>query len=90
MEVGFWRRWRNKYLQTLQTRSRWLTDNPNIDVDDLVIIKDSQTPPLKWRMGRVTEVFPGADKVVRVVRLKTATGTLTRPVVKVVKLPTNV
>lgn len=86
---AFWRRWRNEYLQTLQTRSRWVTDTPNISVDDMVIIKDAQTLPLKWRMGRVIEVLPGADKVVRVVRLQTATGTVTRPVVKVVKLPTD-
>lgn len=76
-------------MQTLQTRSRWLTDAPNIAVDDLVIIKDPQMPPLKWRMGRVTEVVLGAVKVVRVVRLRTTTGTLTRPVVKIVKLPND-
>lgn len=83
---AFWRRWRNEYLQTLQTRSRWTNDAPNIVVDDMVVIKDANAPPLKWRMGRVIEVLPGADKVVRVVRLRTATGIVTRPVVKVVKL----
>ncbi|CAI6371615.1 unnamed protein product [Macrosiphum euphorbiae] len=82
----FWRRWRNEYLQTLQIRSRWTNDSPNISVDDMVVIKDPHTPPLKWRMGRVIEVLPGSDNVVRVVRLRTATGILTRPVVKVVKL----
>lgn len=86
---SFWRRWRNEYLQTLQVRNRCITDAPNIAVGDVVIVKDANTPPLKWRMGRVTEVLPGADKVVRVVRLLTAAGTLTRPVVKVVKLPTD-
>ncbi|XP_060871407.1 uncharacterized protein LOC132945655 [Metopolophium dirhodum] len=83
---AFWRRWRNKYLQTLQIRSRWTNDSPNISVDDMVVIKDAHTPPLKWRMGRVIEVLAGSDNVVRVVRLRTATGILTRPVVKVVKL----
>eukprot|EP00102_Acyrthosiphon_pisum_P021737 XP_016658947.1 PREDICTED: uncharacterized protein LOC107883439 [Acyrthosiphon pisum] len=83
---AFWRRWRNEYLQTLQIRSRWTNDAPNIVVDDMVVIKDAHAPPLKWRMGRVIDVLPGADKVVRVVRLRTATGIVTRPVVKVVKL----
>lgn len=59
----------------------------NLAINDLVIIKEPNIPPLRWRMARVEQVFPGADGVVRVVGLRTATGTLTRPVVKVVKLP---
>jgi len=86
---SFWRRWRNEYLQTLQTRNRWVTDCPNITVNDLVIIKDAHAAPLRWKLGRVIEVFPGSDKIVRVVRLQTSTGILTRPVVKIVKLPVN-
>jgi hypothetical protein len=85
----FWRRWRNEYLNTLQMRNRWMTDVPNISVNDMVIIKEPNVPPLQWRMARVQEVFPGADGVVRVIRVRTATGTFTRPVVKVVKLPSS-
>uniref|UniRef100_A0A2S2NNC8 Integrase catalytic domain-containing protein n=1 Tax=Schizaphis graminum TaxID=13262 RepID=A0A2S2NNC8_SCHGA len=84
---AFWRRWRDEYLQTLQTRGRWTTDTPNLTVDDLVIVKDPHTPPLTWRMARILDTVPGTDGVVRVVRLRTSTGVLTRPVVKVVKLP---
>jgi len=86
---AFWRRWRSEYLQTLQIRSRWTKDAPNIEVNDMVVIKDAHAPPLKWRMGRVIEVLPGSDQVVRVVRLRTDTGIVTRPVVKVVKLITH-
>jgi len=84
---SFWRRWRDKYLNTLQTRNRWINESPNISVNDMVIVKEPNVPPLRWRMARVQEVFPGADGVVRVVRLHTTTGTFTRPVVKIVKLP---
>jgi hypothetical protein len=75
----FWRRWRNEYLQTLQMRSWWLNDAPNLQVGDMVVIKDAQLPPLKWRMGLVVVVLPGADQVVRVVQLQTAIGMVTRP-----------
>ncbi|CAI6354007.1 unnamed protein product [Macrosiphum euphorbiae] len=85
---AFWRRWRDEYLQTLQTRGRWTADAPNLVVDDIVVVKDPHSPPLTWRMARVIETVPGADGVVRVVRLRTPTGLLTRPVAKVVKLPT--
>jgi hypothetical protein len=70
-------------------RNRWTTDVPNIAVNDMVIIKEPNVPPLQWRMARVQEVFPGADGVVRVIRVRTDTGTFTRPVVKVVKLPSS-
>ncbi|XP_022161164.1 uncharacterized protein LOC111027210 [Myzus persicae] len=56
---AFWRRWRSEYLQTLQIRSKWTKDAPNIEVNDIVVIKDAHAPPLKWRMGRVIEVIPG-------------------------------
>jgi len=87
---SFWRRWRNEYLNTLQMRNHWTTDVPNIYVNDMVIIKEPNVLSLRWRMVRVQNVFPGADGVVvRVVCLCTSTGTFTRPVVKVVKLPST-
>lgn len=84
---SFWRRWHSEYLNTLQIRNRWTHDMPNIAVNDMVIVKEPNVPPLRWRMARVQEVLPGTDGIVRVVRLRTATGTLTRPVVKIVTLP---
>ncbi|KAJ8943658.1 hypothetical protein NQ318_005660 [Aromia moschata] len=53
----------------------------------VVLIKDDSSPPLHWRVGRVLETHPGSDNVVRVVTLKTALGTLKRPVVKLCPLP---
>lgn len=86
---SFWKRWRTEYLQTLQPRGRWTSDQPSLKVNDMVVIKDAQASPLSWPLGRITEVMPGADVVVRVVRVKTKNGTYMRPVVKLVKLPTT-
>lgn len=55
----------------------------------MVVIKDNQSPPASWRLGRITEVNPGTDAVVRVVKLITSKGELTRPVTKLVLLPTE-
>jgi len=55
----------------------------------MVVIKDNQSPPTAWRLGRVLSVMPGTDGVVRVARVLTAQGELTRPVVKLVLLPTE-
>lgn len=58
-------------------------------MNDLVIIVDNQTPPLMWRSGRILEVLPGKDGVVRVARVLTQQGQLMRPVTKLVVLPTQ-
>jgi len=82
---AFWRRW---YLTTLQECSKWTTGSPPVKVDNKVVIVNNQSPPLSWRMGRIIELLPGSDRQVRVVRLLTSAGTVTRPVVKIVLLPT--
>lgn len=43
---------------------------------------EENSSPLKWKLGRIIEILPGADKLVRSVILKTATGTFKRPIAK--------
>ncbi|XP_025193649.1 uncharacterized protein LOC112593471 [Melanaphis sacchari] len=86
---AFWRRWSGEYLTTLQERSKWTEGVPNLKVKDMVVLVDNQSPPLMWRLGRVVELLPGADGHVRVARLMTRLGEITRPVVKLVPLPAN-
>ena len=47
------------------------------------------TFPTFRRLGRVLEVLPGKDGVVRVARVLTSCGVVTRPAVKLVLLPVN-
>lgn len=82
-----WSRWQQEYLQTLQYRPKWTTHQDNLKIGDLVVVHESNAPPLTWKLGRITGVSPGADGVVRVIQLKTATGTLSRPALKVSRLP---
>lgn len=86
---AFWRRWSNEYLTTLQERSKWTQRVNNINVNDMVVIIDNHSSPLMWRLGRVIEVTPGTDNVVRVAKVLTNTGPITRPVVKLVPLPVD-
>ena len=85
----FCRRWKDEYLKELHKRYKWKNPQRQITIDDLVIIKQDNLPPNEWSLGRVVKVFPGADGRVRVVELRTSTGTLTRPIAKVVVLPTS-
>ncbi|XP_050064202.1 uncharacterized protein LOC126553053 [Aphis gossypii] len=86
---AFWRRWSTEYLQTLQERNKWTHGQSNIEIGQMVTIRDNLAPPLEWRLGRVLEVLPGKDGVVRVARVLTSRGMVTRPVVKLVLLPGN-
>ncbi|XP_043498397.1 uncharacterized protein LOC122521619 [Polistes fuscatus] len=53
----------------------------------LVLITDERLPPSKWPLARVIKLHPGKDGLCRVVTLKTATSTITRPIVKLAPLP---
>ncbi|GFS51943.1 integrase catalytic domain-containing protein [Trichonephila clavipes] len=72
----FWNHWSTEYLTHLQTRVKWSVQNPNLMENQLVLLKDLNTKPLDWPMGRILEVFPGSDGLVRVVNVKTSTGIL--------------
>lgn len=85
----FWKAWSNDYLNTLQTRSKWHKILDNLKINDIVLVKEENLPPGKWAMGRITEIHPGKDGLVRVVTLKTATGLLKRPVIKLAPLPVH-
>lgn len=83
-----WKRFSHEYLHTLQQRSKW-HNKASIDIlpGTLVLVKDNNLPPLKWLMGRIVETHPGTDGVVRVATLRTASGILKRPLVKLCPLP---
>ncbi|KAI4899572.1 hypothetical protein NFI96_002188 [Prochilodus magdalenae] len=47
----FWNRWRHEYLPTLQSRSKWQDVCPNIQEDDLVLLKDKQADQKRGKKG---------------------------------------
>lgn len=79
----FWNRWRKEYLCQLQGRAKRWSPPVEVQTGKLVIIHDNNLPPMRWRMGRIIQVHPGSDGVVRVVTIKTASGELKRPVEKI-------
>ncbi|XP_059062673.1 uncharacterized protein LOC131855416 [Achroia grisella] len=83
----FWKRWRAEYLHTLQSREKWNTPVNQMTVGTVVIVRTENAPPLHWPLGVIEEVFPASDGVIRVVRVKTATGSYLRPVVRLCPLP---
>lgn len=83
----FWVRWRSDWLSHLQSRPKWAREESNLRVNDLVLIKDDRLPSNQWARGRIVELHPGDDQLVRVVTVRTAEGTYRRCVSKISKLP---
>ncbi|EFN80629.1 hypothetical protein EAI_06049, partial [Harpegnathos saltator] len=83
----FWRLWYTDYVNSLQQRSKWKQIQPAIKIGQLVLLKNSMLPPCKWELARVTQCHPGADGLVRVGSVRTASSEMTRPIGKLCILP---
>ena len=83
----FWRRWLKEYLPILQQRHKWNQPRKNVQVGDIVLVLQENTPRSLWPLARVIEVHHNrSDGYVRSVKLKTATSVLERPICKIVIL----
>ena len=83
----FWLRWAVEYLHSSQDRNKWTREQPNLEIGDLVVIRNDGLPPTKWSLGRVIKCYPGEDGLVRSVRIKTATSEFEQLIVKLCLLP---
>ena len=72
-------------------RKKWQKDDKNVEVGDLVLLADPNSPRGLWPLARVIRVFPAPDRRVRSVEIKTSGGGVyRRPVVKIAVLEENV
>ncbi|XP_036140324.1 uncharacterized protein LOC118644157 [Monomorium pharaonis] len=83
----FWRVWTSDYLNTLQQRGKWRKVQANIKIGQMILLRNATLPPCKWELGRVTQIHPGPDGLVRVVTVRTATSEYKRPITKLCLLP---
>ena len=70
----FWQRWSKEYLQQLQILSKWRSPTPNLQIGDVVIIREDSPFTCHWPVARIEKTFPGQDGLVRVVLLKLPTS----------------
>ncbi|GAB0095822.1 uncharacterized protein DMENIID0001_112520 [Sergentomyia squamirostris] len=83
----FWYRWSTEYLHQLQQRSKWLSAQDSPQIGTFVIMRDTNSPPLQWKIGRISQLHPGADGLTRVVTIKTASGEYKRGISQICKFP---
>ncbi|XP_062537690.1 uncharacterized protein LOC134206018 [Armigeres subalbatus] len=82
-----WKKWSKLYLSDLHNRTRWTIRRNNTVVGTMVVLKEEEQPPLKWKLGRVIDIHSGGDGHVRVVTVKTKDGSYRRAISKVCVLP---
>ena len=86
----FWSRWTKEYISTLQVRRKWKQKETNLNIGDVVLLREKESHRSVWPMAVVTKLFPNNDSLVRKVEIKlnreNKTCTLVRPVVELVPL----
>lgn len=68
VQQAFWKRWSKEYLTLLPVT--------NLTTGTLALIAEDNTHLNQWLVGRVVEVFPGGDGLIRTVSLRTASREL--------------
>ncbi|XP_061169486.1 uncharacterized protein LOC133178815 [Saccostrea echinata] len=91
----FWKRWKDEYLQNLQSRRKWKTEKENLREGDVVMLRDKDMNRCAWPLGLVEEAIQSEDGNVRKVKVRVIRQgrpvEYFRPVTEVVLLyaPTN-
>ena len=89
LQQHYWKRFYKEYLhKELQRRNKWARRSKiELKIGMMVIIKDDNLPPRCWKLGRVEQVSPGQDGIMRSVLVRTKSDTAHRPAVKLCVLP---
>ena len=66
----FWLKWKREFLQTLQPRKKWFNEKNNLQIGDVVLMRDSDVGRTSWPIAKVVRVFPSNDGYVRKVEVK--------------------
>lgn len=66
----FWNKWRKEYLANITLRQRWHAPRCNVQVGDIVIVKEEELPRNEWKLARVLKVHENDDGLVRRVTIQ--------------------
>ncbi|XP_055623506.1 uncharacterized protein LOC129766931 [Toxorhynchites rutilus septentrionalis] len=80
-------RWQSEYVLSLQRMAKWQASSPNVAVGDFILLVDDHEKPQQWPLGRILELFPGSDGLVRLVSVKAGNNTFRRDVRKLRRFP---
>ena len=52
-------------MNSLQQRSKWRSQQLDLQPGMLVLLREDNLPPMFWRLAVINETFPGTDGHVR-------------------------
>ena len=52
-----WHRWMKEYLPALQSRQKWLVQNRNLAIGDIVLLVSEDTPRSVWPIAQIVDIF---------------------------------
>ena len=80
---AIWNCWLKEYVPNLNRRSKWSkSSDRGLKTGDRVRLVESTAPRRHYPLGRVVKGNYGTDAIARSAEVKTSTGNLVRPVVK--------
>ncbi|KRZ38924.1 hypothetical protein T4C_3232 [Trichinella pseudospiralis] len=78
----WWKRWKAEYIVALNKFQKWPYSNEAPQVGDIVLIDECNVPKNKWKLEKITELYPGKDGIARTAKLRTSIGFIKRPTAK--------
>ena len=87
---AIWARWLKEYVPALNRRAKWQTPaKHHLKAGDLVWIVEESNPRGYYPTARIEELRYGSDSVARSAVVRTSSGPLIRPLVKLVPILTT-
>ena len=84
---AIWARWLKEYVPALNRRAKWQTPaGHHLKAGDLVWIAEESNPRGYYPTARIEELRYGSDSVSRYAVVRTSSGSLVRPLVKLVPI----
>ena len=67
---SFWKKWQKNFLPQMCFCKKWRDTHRNFEKDDVGLVEDQNTIRGCWKLGRIREVYPGRDGLVRGVEVE--------------------
>lgn len=74
----FTKRWYREYLPEITRRSKWHSTSKPVEVGSVVILVEPNEIRSAWQMGRITNIYPAADGVIRTADVRLSNGAIKR------------
>ena len=75
----FWERWRKEYIIALCKYSKWKQPSSNLQVGDIVVVREDNVITSHWPLAQIESTFVGSDGLLREVTVKTKDGICQSP-----------